>query len=106
MADDFPLRVQDVHGHFVFRRGLQIIIDHRARGWVVADRLSLVELFRIMQAQRGLGLIQNEIAVPGLGVHLPQRCDVIKHPKRSAVRCDDEIVIFHHKVVNRRLRQI
>ena len=42
-----------------FGAALQIIIDHRAGGWVVADRLALVEFLRIMQTQRSLRLIKD-----------------------------------------------
>ena len=96
MANQLALRVENIERDFVFRRALEIIIDHGTSRGIVADRLTFIELCRIMEAKRDLRLIQQKIGLGGIGAHLPQRRQVIQHPKGTSMSGDDEVIIFHH----------
>ena len=106
MADDFALRVEDIEGHFVFRRGLKVVIDDRARGRILAGRLAGSDFAGIMQAHRGLRLVEHHLGLRGLRIDLAQRGHVVEHPEGAAMSRHDEVVIFHHQIVDRRGRQI
>ena len=106
MPDDFSLSVENIERDFIFRRSLEIVINHRARRRVVTHRLAFVEFLRVMQAQCGLRLVKNEIRVRGLRAQLPKRRDIIQHPKRAAMRRHHQVIVFHEQVMNRRSRQI
>ena len=106
MPNEFAGSVENIECHFIFGRGLEIIIDDRARRRVVADRLAFVELLRVMQAQRSFRLIKNRLRLGRLRCDLSQRRDVIEHPKRTAMGCNNEIVLLDHQIVDGRDRQI
>ena len=106
MADNFSLCIENIERHFIFRRGLEIIIDHRTGGRVVADWLASVEFLRIMQTQRGFRLVKNKIRARRLRAQLPKRREIVQHPKRSAMRRHDQIVVLDYQIMNRRARQI
>ena len=102
MPDDFARSIEDIERDLIFWRGLEIIIDDCAGRRVIADRLALVEFLRVMQTQRGLRLIENHVCLSRLRVHLTKRRQVIEHPERTPMRRHHQIVIFDHKIVNRR----
>ena len=106
MAQDFSLGVENIESYFILWCTLKIVIDHRARGWVVTGGLAFVEFLRVMQSHRRLRLVEQRVGRRALGVELPQWCQVIQHPKRAAMRGRDEIVIFDYQVMNGRLRQV
>ena len=106
MAHQFPLCVEDIENDFILRGDLQVIIDDRSGRRILADGLSLIDLGRVMQTQRGLRLIEQRIHLRGLRIHLTQRRDVIQDPERAAMGGDHDIVIFHDQIMDRRDWQI
>ena len=53
-----------------------------------------------MQTQRGLRLIENDVCLSRLRVHLTERRNVIEYPKGSPMSRHNEIVIFNDEIVN------
>src|SRR5947207_9744716 len=61
MPHDISRRIEDIECNFLFRRGLEIVIDDRARRRVITDWLPFVEFLRVMQTHCGLRLIENNL---------------------------------------------
>src|SRR6476646_6567900 len=101
MPYKFALVVENIECHFVLRRALEVIINHRARGRIFADWLTLIKLSRIIEKQRGLRLIENEITVRHLQVYLAQWRKIIEHPERATVGRGYQIIVLHDEIVNR-----
>src|SRR5882757_821312 len=101
VPDDFARSIQNVERDLVFGRSLEIVINNRARRRIIADWLTPVEFFRIMQTHSGLRLIKNRISLERLRAELAQRRDVVQHPERTAMSCYDQIVVLYNQIVNR-----
>ena len=78
--------LDDYRLHF----GGEVVLDHR-----VLDA-----------AHRPAGLEHGQRGVRGVGLHLPQRLDVVEDPETAAVRPQDDIAVLHHQVADRRIRQV
>src|SRR5215475_14720186 len=85
VPDDFARSIENIEPDLVFRRGLEIVINDRARWRVIADWLALVEFLRIMQTHCGLRLIKNQIAPARLCAELTQRRNVVQYAERTAM---------------------
>ena len=87
------------------------------------DYAALLEVRRVLSCgnlrrKRSVGVViathavgqlwseQMNIRVGYLWIELPQRCDVVKNPKRATVRSHDNIISVHNQVTHGRRWQI
>ena len=59
MPNEFALAIEDIERHFILCGCLEIVVDHRAGGRVVADGLAAIKLLRVVKTERHLRLIKD-----------------------------------------------
>ena len=88
------------------RLRLQVVVEDRALGRIVAHRPLAVHLVRKMQPCCSGGLVEVKFVIRDVCAGLAQRTNVVENPERAAMRRGDKVIVLHRQVVNRRGRQV
>src|SRR6202035_3023950 len=98
-------RVENLNGGLALRFFLEKVVNQRSCRRILPIQQGIGTVFvfaRVLESRSRRGSVEVYIPFSNLVTILPQGRNIVENPERTPMRCQQQVVVLHDQVVNRR----